>query len=199
MRLAQIVDEHDKRALVVTARGESRLVKGARTTLELAGSGDRGRRADCARLIAERGVGKVVDLAAALKEKRVLLADRPQGPCASLSSPAPASPISALPRGATRCTRASPTPPTLTELDAHVQARPRGRQAEGRRTGRAARMVLQGRRLDARSRPGGDLVTPELRARRRRGAGDRRRLRHRPRRRSRCASASRSATNSPIM
>ena len=36
MRLAQIVDENDKRALVVTARGESRLVKGARTTYELA-------------------------------------------------------------------------------------------------------------------------------------------------------------------
>jgi len=36
MRLAQITDEKDKRALVVTARGESRLVKGARTTLELA-------------------------------------------------------------------------------------------------------------------------------------------------------------------
>ena len=36
MRLAQIVDEKDKRALVVTARGESRFVKGARTTYELA-------------------------------------------------------------------------------------------------------------------------------------------------------------------
>ena len=36
MRLAQITDEKDKRALVVTARGESRLVKGARTTRELA-------------------------------------------------------------------------------------------------------------------------------------------------------------------
>ena len=34
MRLAQINDEKDKRALVVTARGESRLVKGARTTLD---------------------------------------------------------------------------------------------------------------------------------------------------------------------
>ena len=36
MRLAQIVDEKGKRALVVTARGESRHVKGARTTRELA-------------------------------------------------------------------------------------------------------------------------------------------------------------------
>ena len=36
MRLAQFVDENGKRALAVTARGESRLVKGARTTLDLA-------------------------------------------------------------------------------------------------------------------------------------------------------------------
>ena len=71
MRLAQIVDENDKRALVVTARGESRLVKGARTTYELAfqaiAAGETLRKA-----IADRGVGKVVNLAAALKERRVL-------------------------------------------------------------------------------------------------------------------------------
>ena len=71
MRLAQIVDEKDKRALVVTARGESRLVKGARTTYELAfqalAAGEPIRKA-----IADRGVGKAVDLAAALKERRVL-------------------------------------------------------------------------------------------------------------------------------
>ena len=36
MRLAQLIDENGKRALAVTARGESRLVKGARTTLDLA-------------------------------------------------------------------------------------------------------------------------------------------------------------------
>ena len=71
MRLAQIVDEEGKRALVVTARGESRLVKGARTTLDLAaqaieaGVGLR-------KLIADRGIGKPVDLVTALKEKRVL-------------------------------------------------------------------------------------------------------------------------------
>ncbi len=71
MRLAQIIDEKDKRALVVTARGESRLVKGARTTYELAfqaiAAGEPIRKA-----IADRGVGKVVNLAAALKERRVL-------------------------------------------------------------------------------------------------------------------------------
>jgi hypothetical protein len=71
MRLAQIVDEHDKRALVVTARGESRLVKGARATLELAVQAIEAG-APLRKLIAERGVGKPVDLAAALKEKRVL-------------------------------------------------------------------------------------------------------------------------------
>jgi hypothetical protein len=71
MRLAQIVDDSGKRALVVTARGESRLVKGARTTLDLAGQAIEAG-APLRKLIAERGVGKPVDLAAALKEKRVL-------------------------------------------------------------------------------------------------------------------------------
>src|SRR5579883_2973358 len=71
MRLAQIIDEAGKRALVVTARGESRLVKGARSTYDLAlqaiEAGESLRK-----LIAARGVGKPVDLAKALKEKRVL-------------------------------------------------------------------------------------------------------------------------------
>jgi hypothetical protein len=71
MRLAQILDEKGKRALVVTARGESRLVKGARGTLELAKQAlDAG--APLRKLVADRGIGKPVDLAAALKEKRVL-------------------------------------------------------------------------------------------------------------------------------
>ncbi len=69
---AQIVDENDKRALVVTARGESRLVKGARTTYELAfqaiAAGEPIRKT-----IADRGVvASRSDLAAALKERRVL-------------------------------------------------------------------------------------------------------------------------------
>ncbi len=71
MRLAQIIDESGKRALVVTARGESRLVKGARTTLELAYQAIEAG-APLRKLIADRGVGKPVDLAAALKERRVL-------------------------------------------------------------------------------------------------------------------------------
>src|SRR5271169_3985365 len=71
MRLAQFIDENGKRVLAVSARGESRQVKGARTTLDLA------RQAlvegvSLRKAIADRGVGKVVDLAAALKERRVL-------------------------------------------------------------------------------------------------------------------------------
>jgi hypothetical protein len=71
MRLAQIVDENGKRALVVTARGESRLVKGARTTLQLAQAAI-DEATSIKKLVAERGVGKAVDLAAACKEGRVL-------------------------------------------------------------------------------------------------------------------------------
>ena len=71
MRLAQIVDEAGKRALIVTARGESRLVKGARTMRALAAAA-LAEGAPLRKLIADRGVGKPVDLAAALKEKRVL-------------------------------------------------------------------------------------------------------------------------------
>jgi len=71
MRLAQIFDENGKRALAVTARGESRLVKGARTTLDLVKQAFESG-ANLRKLIADKGVGKPVDLAAALKEKRVL-------------------------------------------------------------------------------------------------------------------------------
>src|SRR5947209_18491230 len=72
MRLAQITDENGKRALVVTARGESRLVKGARTTVQLAQQAIEAG-ASLKKLVAERGVGKPVNLAAAYKEGRVLL------------------------------------------------------------------------------------------------------------------------------
>jgi len=71
MRLAQITDEKGKRALVVTARGESRLVKGARTTLQLAEAAIEAG-TTLKKLVAERGIGKPVDLAAACKEGRVL-------------------------------------------------------------------------------------------------------------------------------
>ena len=71
MRLAQFIDENGKRALSVTARGESRLVKGARTTLDLARQAIAGG-VSFRKLIADRGVGKPIDLARALKERRVL-------------------------------------------------------------------------------------------------------------------------------
>ena len=71
MRLAQFIDEKGARALAVTARGESRRVRGARTTLDLARQAI-GERVSLRKLIADRGVGKPVDLARALKERRVL-------------------------------------------------------------------------------------------------------------------------------
>jgi hypothetical protein len=71
VRLAQFIDENGKRALAVSARGESRLVKGARTTLDLARQAI-AEGVSIRKLIADRGVGKPVDLARALKERRVL-------------------------------------------------------------------------------------------------------------------------------
>ncbi len=71
MRLAQFIDENDKRALAVTARGESRRVKGARTTLELASQAI-AEGVSLRKLVADRGVGRPLDLNAALKERRVL-------------------------------------------------------------------------------------------------------------------------------
>ena len=71
MRLAQFIDENGKRALAVTARGESRLVKGARTTVDLARQAI-AEGVSLRKLIADRGVGKPVDLARALKDRRVL-------------------------------------------------------------------------------------------------------------------------------
>jgi hypothetical protein len=71
MRLAQFVDDNGKHALAVTARGESRLVKGARTTLEVARQAIEAG-VSIRKLVAERGVGKPVDLVRALKERRVL-------------------------------------------------------------------------------------------------------------------------------
>ena len=71
MRLCQIMTESGRRALVATARGESRLVKGARTTLDLARQAiEQG--TSLRKLVAERGVGQAVDLRRALREKRVL-------------------------------------------------------------------------------------------------------------------------------
>ena len=71
MRLSQLIDENGRRAVVVTARGESRSVKGVRSLLDLA---NRAIAADVPlrKLIADLGLGRPIDLARALKEKRVL-------------------------------------------------------------------------------------------------------------------------------
>ena len=71
MRLAQFIDENGKRAIGVSARGESRLVKGARTMLDLARQAI-AEGVSLRKLVADRGVGKPIDLARALKERRVL-------------------------------------------------------------------------------------------------------------------------------
>ncbi len=71
MRLTQFVDESGKRALAVSARGESRRVKGARTTLDLARQA-LAENVSLRKLVADRGVGTRVDLVRALKERRVL-------------------------------------------------------------------------------------------------------------------------------
>jgi hypothetical protein len=71
MRLAQIVDDNGKRSLVVSARGEARIVKGLRSTYALAmeaiATGE-----PIKKRIAARGVGQTVDLSTALKQGRVL-------------------------------------------------------------------------------------------------------------------------------
>jgi hypothetical protein len=71
LRLTQFVDDHGRRALAVTARGESRLAKGARTTLELARQAIESN-ISLRKLIADRGLGRSVDLEGALKERRIL-------------------------------------------------------------------------------------------------------------------------------
>ena len=83
------------------------------------------------------------------------------------------------------------------QLDAHVQARPRRRQAGKWGDGRAAGVVLQGRRFNPRG-AGRRPEEPVLRSRRRRRARDRRGLCHRSTRAGPFASGSRSATSSPI-
>jgi hypothetical protein len=71
MRLAQIVDDNGKRLLVVTARGETRIVKGLRSThalaMEAIETGE-----PIKKRIAARGVGQIIDLTKALKQGRVL-------------------------------------------------------------------------------------------------------------------------------
>ena len=75
MRLTQILDDGGKRALVVSARGESRLVKGARTTLALVNAALAGG-VTLRKLVAERGVGKIVDLARSAERRAIPAGNR---------------------------------------------------------------------------------------------------------------------------
>ena len=71
MRLAQIVDESGKRALVATQGGKSRRVKGLRTTYALAMAAIEAG-VTLADRVAAHGLGKEIDLAAAYAQGRVL-------------------------------------------------------------------------------------------------------------------------------
>ena len=196
MRLAQIVDEKDKRALVVTARGESRLVKGARTTYELAFQAIEAG-APLRKLIADRGVGKPVDLAAALKEGRVLNPIDHKDPAHLFVTGTGLTHLGSA-EGRDKMHKNLADADTLTDSMRMFKMGLEG----GKPKGAARRACSRNGSTRATARllaaPGGDLVSPELRARRRRRAGDRRRLCDQPGRRAGRASASRSATNSPI-
>jgi hypothetical protein len=71
MRIAQIVDDKGKRRVVVTTDGETRIVKGVRTTYALVNEALEEEQS-IAEAIEDHGLGKRVDLAQALKEGRVL-------------------------------------------------------------------------------------------------------------------------------
>ncbi len=143
VRLAQFIDENGKRAVAVTARGESRLVKGARTTLDLARQAI-AEGVSFRKLIADRGVGKPVDLARALKERRVLAPIDHKDPAHVIVTGTGLTHLGSA-EGRDKMHKDLEDPSKLTELDAHVQDGPRRRQAGQERDRRAARMVLQGR------------------------------------------------------
>ena len=136
MRLTQFIDENGKRALAVTARGESRLVKGARATLDLARQAI-AEDVPLRKLIADRGVGKPVDLARALKERRVLAPIDHKDPAHVLVTGTGLTHLGSA-EGRDKMHKDLADPSKLTELDADVQARPRGRQAGEERNRRAA-------------------------------------------------------------
>ena len=173
MRLAQIIDENGKRALVVTARGESRLVKGARTTLALVEQAIEAG-APLRKLIADRGVGKPVDLAAALKEKRVLAPiDHPDPAHVYVTGTGLTHLGSA--EGRDKMHKSLADPAALTDSMQMFKMGLEGGKPDKGKIGVQPEWFYKGDGSIAgparrRSRQ------PELRARRRRGAGDRRRL-----------------------
>ena len=195
MRLAQIVDENGQararrhRARRSAAR-QGRAHDATSSPNQAIEAG-----APLRKMIADRGVGKPVDLAARLKEKRVLNPIDHKDPAHVYVTGTGLTHLGSA-EGRDKMHKNLADPETLTDSMKMFKMGLEGGKPKARRDGRAAGMVLQGRRLDAggagrRSRLAG------LRARRRRRAGDRRRLCHRARTARRCASASRSATNSP--
>jgi hypothetical protein len=106
VRLAQFIDENGKRALAVSARGESRRVKGARTMLDLARQA-LAEGVSLRKLVADRGVGSRVDLARALKERRVLAPIDHKDPAHVFVTGTGLTHLVRR-RAATKCTRTSP-------------------------------------------------------------------------------------------
>ncbi len=154
MRLAQLIDDKGKRALAVTARGESRLVKNARTMLGLALQAiDLG--VPLRKLIADRGVGKPVDLARALKEGRVLTPIDHKDPAHVFVTGTGLTHLGSA-EGRDQMHRDLADPTKLTNSMRMFKLGLAGGKPGKGEDGRAARMVLQGGRLDpgcARRRP----------------------------------------------
>ncbi len=179
MRLAQIVDDNDKRALVVTARGDSRLVKGLRTMRDLATEA-LAEGAPLRKIIADRGVGKPVNLAAALKEKRVLIPLDHDDPAHVHVTGAGLTHLGSA-EGRDKMHRTLADATTLTDSMKMFKLGLDGGKPPPGATGVQPEWFYKGdgsTLVAARRRP----RQPELRARRRRGAGDRRPLCHRRRR-----------------
>ena len=194
MRLAQFVDENGKRALAVTARGESRRVKGARTTLDLARQAI-AEGVSLRKLIADRGVGSPVDLARALKEHRVLAPIDHKDPAHVFVTGTGLTHLGSA-EGRDRMHKDLADPSKLTDSMRMFKLGLEGGKPAEERNRRPAGVVLQGGRFNSRG-PGRRPAQSSVRARRRRRARNRRDLfgRSAPARPS--GSGSRSAMSSP--
>ena len=151
MRLAQFIDEKGKRALAVTARGESRLVRGASATVDLA------RKAleagvSIRKWIADRGVGKPVHLKRALKEKRILPPIDHKDPAHVWVTGTGLTHLGSA-EGRDQMHKDLADPSKLTELDADVQTRARAGKPKRGETGAQPEWFYKG--------DGSILVPPE--------------------------------------
>ena len=113
------------------------------------------------KLIADRGVGKPVDLAAAVKEKRVLLPiDHPDPAHVYVTGTGLTHLGSA--EGRDKMHKNLEDPSTLTDSMRMFKLGLEGGKPGKGAAGRPARMVLQGRRLDARRRPAAISSSPNF-------------------------------------